>query len=95
MLEIALKSQFFALKLQKSPSSWELCSVCSGRFALLNSVNSLFSTGPKLDNFCAKKKQKKLLVQGFFQQNPGCASGRIHSCRQIFQVIIWVTDEKR
>ena len=37
---------------------------------------TLFSTGPKLDNFCAKKFyfSFKLLPS---QQNSGCASGRI------------------
>ena len=51
------------------------------------SCNGLFSTGPKLDSFCAKN------IYFWFKpplsyQNPGCASGRIHSCRHIFQAII-------
>ena len=51
------------------------------------SSNGLFSTGPKLDNFCAKN------IYFWFkpplsQQNPSCASGRIHFCRHIFQAII-------
>ena len=51
------------------------------------SCNSLFSMGPKLDNFYTKN------IYFWFkptlsQQNLGCASGRIHSCRQILQAII-------
>ena len=30
------------------------------------------------------QKIKQILVQASSQQGPGCASGRIHSCRQIF-----------
>ena len=51
------------------------------------SCNGLFSMESKLDNFCAKKHL--LLVQALsLLAKPGCASGRIHSCRQIFQAII-------
>ena len=47
----------------------------------------LFSTEPKLDNFCAK------YIYFWFKpplssQNPGCVCGRLHSCRQIFQAIV-------
>ena len=49
--------------------------------------NGLFSTGPKLDNSCAKN------IYFWFKphlsyQNPGYASGRIHYYRHIFQAII-------
>ena len=56
------------------------------------SCNGLFSTGPKLDNFCAKKLPL-VQVLSFSYQNPGCASGRIHCCRQIFQAIMRATYE--
>ena len=51
------------------------------------SSNNLFSTELELDDFCANN------IFSWFkpplsEQNPGCASGRIHSCRQIFQAII-------
>ena len=56
------------------------------------SSNGLFSTGPKLDNFFAKK------INFWFKpplsyQNPGCVSGGIHSCTQIFQAIIPAASE--
>ena len=87
---MALKLQFFAAKLQKSSSGCGLCP--QARSVARLSCIALFSSGPKLNNFGAKKKKR--LVQTFSQQNPGCASGRIHSCRQIFQAIVWAADEK-
>ena len=42
-----VKIAIFAAKLQKSPSSW------APSVTRLSS-NGLFSTGPKLDNYCAK-----------------------------------------
>ena len=42
-----LKIAIFAAKSQKSPSSWALS-------VTRLSSNGLFSTGPKLDNFCAE-----------------------------------------
>ena len=51
----------------------------------------LFSKGPNLAIFVQKKQR---LVQASSKQNPGCASGRVYSCRQIFQAIIWAADEK-
>ena len=44
-----VKITIFAAKSQKSPSSWGLC-LSETRL----SCNGLFSTGPKLDNFCVK-----------------------------------------
>ena len=46
---IDVKIAIFAAKLQKSPSS---CGLSPSVTRL--SSNGLFSTGPKLDNFCAK-----------------------------------------
>ena len=45
-----IKIAIFAAKSQKLPSSWGLCPLCDK----LEYNNGLFSTGPKLDNFCAK-----------------------------------------
>ena len=42
-----IKLAIFAAELQKSPSSWAAS-------ATHLSSNGLFSTGPKLDDFCAK-----------------------------------------
>ena len=53
VIEMALNCFFFAAKLQKSPSSWGLCSHASSVIRL--SCISLFSTWPELNNFCAKK----------------------------------------
>ena len=50
---MALKSLFFPAKSQKSPSGWEFCPHTPSMMRL--SCNSLFSMGPKLDNFCGKK----------------------------------------
>ena len=44
-----VKIAIFAAKLQKSSCSWGLC-LSETRL----SCNGLFSTGPKLDNFCVK-----------------------------------------
>ena len=44
-----VKIAIFDAKLQKSPSSWG-----SALSVTHLSCNGLFSTGPKLDNFCAK-----------------------------------------
>ena len=49
---MALKSLFFPAKSQKSPSGWEFCPHTPSMMRL--SCNSLFSMGPKLDNFCGK-----------------------------------------
>ena len=80
VIEMALKSPFFASTSQKSPS---------GRAALPQTTSvirltcsGLFSTGPKLDNFCAKKKL--LLQSPSSKQTLGRASARTH-CRQIFK----------
>ena len=51
-----VKIVVFAAKSQKSPSSWG-----SAPSVTRLSSNGLFSMGPKLDNFCAKKHL--LLVQ--------------------------------
>ena len=88
VIDIALKLQFFAAKSQKSPSGWGLCPQDSSVVRL--SCIGLFGTGPNWTIFVQKKQ---LLVQASSQQNPGCAFGRIHSCRQIFQAIISAADE--
>ena len=77
-----VKIAIFAKKSQKSRSNWGLWP-----FVTRLSSNGLFSTGPKLDNFCAKN------IYFWFKlplsyRNPGCASGRIPYCRHIFQAII-------
>ena len=51
-----IKIAIFAAKSHKLPSSWGLCPS-----ATRLSSNGLFNTGPKLNNFCAKKHL--LLVQ--------------------------------
>ena len=56
------------------------------------SSNGLFSTELKLDDFCAKNIYFWFKLP-FFQQNLGCASGRIPSGRKIFQAIIWAAYE--
>ena len=45
---------------------------------------SLFSTETKSGNY----RTKNILLVQLSKQNPGCASGRIHCCRQIFQAIM-------
>ena len=77
-----VKIAIFAAKSQKSPSSWWICPSVTRL-----SSNGLFSTGPKSDNFCAKNSYF-WFKPPLSSQNLGCASGRIHSCTQIFQVII-------
>ena len=56
---MALKSLFFPAKSQKSPSGWGLCPHTPSVIRL--SCNSLFSLGPKLDNF----RGKNLLMAQF------------------------------
>ena len=77
-----VKIATFATKLKNHPAAGGYAP-----FVTRLSCNGLFSTGPKLDNFGAKDIYFwfKLTLS---QQNPGCASSRIHSCRQIFQAII-------
>ena len=53
VIEMALKLLFFPAKSQKSPSGWGLYPQTPTVMRL--SCISLFSTGPKLDNFCGKK----------------------------------------
>ena len=53
MIEMALKLLFFAANSQISPSSRGFCTQVP--FVIRLSCIGLFSTGPKLDNFCAKK----------------------------------------
>ena len=79
----------FAAKSQKSPSGWGLFPQALS-VVHLSSIG-LFSSGPKLENFCAKKP--KLLVQASYQQNSGCASGRIRLMQTDFQAIIWAANE--
>ena len=52
----------------------------------LNS-NGLFSTEPKLENFCSKNIYFWLMPPLSYH-NPGCAAGRIRLCRHIFQAIL-------
>ena len=53
VIEMALKLLFYAAKSQNSPSGWGLCPQARS-VTSLSSV-SLFSTIPKLGNFCSKK----------------------------------------
>ena len=72
----------FAARSQKSPKAGG-----STPSVTRLSCNSLFSTGPKLDNFCSKNIYFWSKIPLSYQ-NPSCASGRIHSSRQIFQAIM-------
>ena len=58
-----VKIAIFDAKLQKSPSSW-----CSTLSVTRLSSNVLFSTGPKLDNFCAKKHLLLVLVPSLLEK---------------------------
>ena len=87
VIEMALKSLFFATKSEKSLSYWELC--FQAPFVIHLSCIGLFSAGPKLDNLRAKKQQQLFVQAPSVLEKPNCASGRIHCCRQIFQAIIW------
>ena len=53
MIEMTLKLLFVAAKLQKFSRRWELCP--QAPFVTSLSCIGWFSTGPKLDKFCAKK----------------------------------------
>ena len=76
-------NRFFCRKnLNKSPNGWGLCPS-----VIRLSCIGLFSTGFKLDNFWAKGIYFWFKLP-LYQLNPGCASARIHYCRQIFQAII-------
>ena len=70
VIETALKPLFFAAKSQKSPSGGGLCPMTLSvmRFSCIG----LFSTGPKLSNFCAKKFTSVQALS--LLANPGCAS---------------------
>ena len=53
VIEMTLKLLFVAAKSQKLPRRWELCPQAPSVTSL--SCIGLFSTGPKVDKFCAKK----------------------------------------
>ena len=71
---MALKSLFFPAKSRISPSGWGLCPHTPSVMCL--SCNSLFSMGPKLDNFCGKNLLMALIAlllastatDGFFKR---------------------------
>ena len=87
---MALKLQLFCRKIAKITQ--RLGAVPPGPFRGTLKLHRFVQLGAQIRQFCAKTT--KLLVQASYQQNPGCASGRVHSCRQIFQTISWAADEK-
>ena len=89
MIEIALKLIFFR-KIAKITQ--RLGALPTGPLCDTLELHQFVQHGSELDNCCAKKKQ--LLVQApSLLVKPSRASGRIHSCRQIFQAIIWAAYE--
>ena len=88
--EMTLKLLFYCCKITSFDQ--QMGALPPGLSVIRLSCISLFSTGPKLHNFSCEKNS--LLFQALFsEESPGCAFGRIHCRRQIFQAIIWAAHE--
>ena len=85
LIEMALKSLVLPKNCKNHPAAGD-----SVRSVTCLSCIGFFSAGPKLDNFFAKNFWFKPPLS---KQNCGCALGRIHACKQIFQGIIRATYE--